>query len=76
MYIDSLLNLINHISMCICMYCDTAHSPVSEGCDDQSRSVPKILIRVLELCITNVGKTVLLLFIPPISTFYTIRIEN
>ena len=39
--------------------------PISEGCDDQSWSVTKVLITILELSITDVSKAMTLAFIPP-----------
>ena len=40
--------------------------PVGEGRDHQSRGVPKVLIGVQELCITDVSKAMLLHLIPPV----------
>ena len=39
--------------------------PISKGCDDQSWSVTKVLITVLELSITDVSKAMTLALIPP-----------
>ena len=40
--------------------------PVCQWCDHKSRCVPKVLIRILELGIADVGKTVLLGLIPAV----------
>ena len=39
--------------------------PISEGSDDQSWSVTKVLITILELSITDVSKAMTLALIPP-----------
>ena len=39
--------------------------PVCERGDNQPGRVPQVLVRVLELSITDVGKAVSLLLIPP-----------
>ena len=40
--------------------------PVSEGRDYQSRGVPKVLIGIQELCITDVSKAMFLCLIPSV----------
>ncbi len=39
--------------------------PVGEGRNHQPRSVPQVLVGILELCITDVGKAVFVLLVPP-----------
>jgi len=41
--------------------------PVSEWSDDESRRVAEILMRVSELCVTDVSETVLLAFVPAMT---------
>ena len=41
--------------------------PISERSDDEPRSVTQVLMGVSELGVTDVGKTVLLPIVPPVS---------
>ena len=43
------------------------HLPVSERCDDKTRRIPQVLVRVLELRVADVGVALALVLVPPVA---------
>jgi len=44
-----------------------SEGPVSERSDDKPRCVAEVLVRVSELCVTDVGETILFFVVPAMS---------
>ena len=45
--------------------------PVSEWCYHKSRGISEVLVPVAELCVTDVGKAILLCLVPPLTQIQT-----